>query len=63
MSCLKSRKPNNHLSGGLEPSAEDRRPARHQAIGGRRPPLGIELLDHIIVTAHSYTSLKERKLI
>lgn len=51
----------NHPSGGLEPSAEDLHVTERLVDAGRL--LGIELLDHVIVTAHSYTSLKERKLI
>lgn len=51
----------NHPSGGLEPSPEDLAVTKRLTEAGRL--LGIEVLDHVIVTAHAYTSLKERKLI
>jgi DNA repair protein RadC len=50
----------NHPSGGLEPSAEDLQVTRRLKDAGKL--LGIEVLDHIIVTADSYTSLKEQNL-
>jgi DNA repair protein RadC len=51
----------NHPSGGLEPSAEDLGITKRLASAGKL--LGIEIVDHIIVTADSYTSLREQNLI
>jgi DNA repair protein RadC len=51
----------NHPSGGLEPSAEDLNVTKRLKDSGKL--LGIEVLDHVIVTADSHTSLKERNLI
>jgi DNA repair protein RadC len=51
----------NHPSGGLEPSAEDLAVTKRLKDAGKL--LGIEVLDHVIVTAESHTSLKERNLI
>jgi len=51
----------NHPSGSLEPSEEDLRVTRRLAEAGRL--LGIELLDHVIVTATGYASFKEKNLI
>lgn len=47
----------NHPSGGLEPSSEDRVVTNRLQDAGRL--LGIQLLDHVIVTAQSYYSFKE----
>jgi DNA repair protein RadC len=51
----------NHPSGSLEPSEEDLAVTRRIKAAGE--VLGIELLDHIIVTASSYKSFKSEKLI
>ena len=51
----------NHPSGGLEPSAEDLNVTSRLADAGRL--IGIAVLDHVIVTAESYTSFKERGLL
>ncbi|MDR3642473.1 MAG: JAB domain-containing protein [Candidatus Doudnabacteria bacterium] len=47
----------SHPSGSLEPSEADLTATRRIADSGRL--LGIELLDHVIVTKHGYYSLKE----
>ena len=51
----------NHPSGSLEPSDEDLAVTKRLKDAGKL--LGIEVLDHVIVTADSHTSLKERNLI
>ncbi len=51
----------NHPSGGLEPSAEDLTVTKRLKDAGKL--LGIEVLDHVIVTADSHTSFKERNLL
>ena len=51
----------NHPSGSLEPSAEDLAVTKRLVEAGKL--LGIEVLDHVIVTADSYTSLKEQNII
>ena len=51
----------NHPSGGLEPSPEDIAATKRLVDAGKL--LGIEVLDHVIVTADSYTSFKEQRLI
>lgn len=48
----------NHPSGDPEPSAEDIALTRRLAAAGTM--LGIEVLDHVIVGAGRYVSLKER---
>ena len=48
----------NHPSGTLEPSPEDLITTRRLAESGRL--LGIPLLDHFIVSAEGYSSLRER---
>jgi len=48
----------NHPSGDPEPSAEDRATTRRLQRAGRL--LGIELLDHVILGAGSYTSFLEK---
>ena len=48
----------NHPSGILEPSTEDLITTRRLAESGRL--LGIPLLDHFIVSAEGYSSLRER---
>ncbi len=48
----------NHPSGSLDPSAEDLVATRRLAEAGRL--MGIPLLDHLIITAEGYTSLRER---
>ena len=50
----------NHPSGSLEPSDEDLNLTRRLVDAGRL--IGIEVLDHVIVTKQSYSSLKERRL-
>src|SRR5690606_19794353 len=47
----------NHPSGSLDPSSEDLATTRRLAEAGRL--LGIPLLDHLIVTAEGYTSLRQ----
>lgn len=51
----------NHPSGGVEPSPDDIAITKRLAEAGKI--LGIELLDHIIVTASEHISLKEKRLI
>jgi len=51
----------NHPSGSLEPSDEDLSVTKRLTDAGKL--LGIEVLDHIIVTAEGHKSLKEQKLI
>ena len=51
----------NHPSGSLEPSEEDIAVTRRLCEAGRL--LGIEILDHVIVTKSSYISLKEKNLL
>ena len=51
----------NHPSGSLEPSDEDLSVTKRLQDSGKL--LGIEVLDHIIVTAEGHKSLKEQKLI
>ena len=50
--------PDNHPSGLLEPTPADLQVTRQLVEAGRI--LGIEVLDHIIVTAHGFISLKEK---
>ncbi|MFH1610005.1 MAG: DNA repair protein RadC [Candidatus Bipolaricaulota bacterium] len=47
----------NHPSGNLDPSPEDLALTRQLVEAGKI--LGIEVLDHVIVTKRGYTSLKE----
>jgi len=51
----------NHPSGSLEPSEEDLSVTKRLTDSGRL--LGIEVLDHVIVTAKSYLSLKESNIL
>jgi DNA repair protein RadC len=51
----------NHPSGSLEPSEEDILVTKRLCDAGRI--LGIELLDHVIVTKAGYTSFKEKNLL
>ena len=51
----------NHPSGGLEPSEQDLVVTRRLAEAGRI--LGIEILDHVIVTTDGFCSFKERNLL
>ena len=51
----------NHPSGSLDPSEEDLSVTKRLVDSGRL--LGIEVLDHIIVTASGYTSFKEKNLL
>ena len=48
----------NHPSGTAEPSAEDIAMTKRLKEAGNM--LGIQLLDHVIVTENSFTSLKEQ---
>ena len=50
----------NHPSGGLEPSTEDLNVTKRLKDAGKL--LGIEVLDHVIVTADSHTSLRDKRL-
>jgi DNA repair protein RadC len=51
----------NHPSGSLEPSLEDVAVTKRLVEVGKL--IGIEVLDHVIVTSHSHKSLKEAGLI
>jgi DNA repair protein RadC len=51
----------NHLSGDIEPSQEDIAITKRLVNAGNI--LGIELLDHVIVTKESFYSFKENNLI
>jgi DNA repair protein RadC len=51
----------NHPSGGLEPSAEDIAVTKRLADVGKL--IGIEVVDHVIVTSESHKSMKEERLI
>jgi len=51
----------NHPSGECVPSDEDIEITRRLVKAGTL--LGIELIDHLVVTATGYTSLKEKRLI
>lgn len=51
----------NHPAGSLEPSEEDLQVTRRLRDAGVL--LGIQLLDHVIVTPTGYTSLKEQNLL
>ena len=51
----------NHPSGSLEPSNEDLAVTRRLVEAGKL--LGIEVLDHVIVTKEAYVSFKEKNLI
>ena len=50
----------NHPSEDLEPSEEDLKLTRRMVEAGKI--MGIEVLDHIIITRHSFLSLKSRGL-
>jgi DNA repair protein RadC len=50
----------NHPGGSLEPSAEDLDVTKRLTDCGKL--LGVEVLDHLIVTAESYVSLREKNL-
>ena len=51
----------NHPSGYIEPSNEDIKTTKRLAEAGKL--LGIELLDHVIVSRNGYTSMKEKGFI
>jgi DNA repair protein RadC len=51
----------NHPSGSLEPSTEDRRVTKRLKECGEL--IGIELLDHIIVSRTGHTSLREMGIV
>lgn len=51
----------NHPSGSLEPSDEDLAVTKRLSEAGRL--LGIEVLDHVIVTDKGYASFKEKNLL
>ncbi len=51
----------NHPSGSLEPSDEDLAVTKRLVDAGKL--LGIEVLDHVIVTNKSYASFKDKNLI
>lgn len=51
----------NHPSGSLEPSIEDLTVTKRLTEVGKL--IGIEVLDHVIVTAESHKSFKEQNLI
>jgi DNA repair protein RadC len=50
----------NHPSASLEPSVEDLNVTKRLVDAGKL--LGIEVLDHVIVTVDSYTSLRDKGL-
>lgn len=50
----------NHPSGSAEPSEDDLEVTKRLKEAGNI--LGVEVLDHVIITKNAYTSLKERKL-
>jgi DNA repair protein RadC len=50
----------NHPSGATEPSDEDIKLTKNLKSSGEI--MGISMLDHIILTKHSYTSLADRGL-
>jgi DNA repair protein RadC len=50
----------NHPSGMADPSPEDVRLTREVVQAGRL--LGVDVLDHLIIGADAYTSLRERGL-
>jgi len=51
----------NHPSGDPKPSEDDLEITKRLAEAGKI--MGVELLDHVIITANSYFSLKEKNLI
>lgn len=51
----------NHPSGSLDPSDEDLVITKRLCDAGRL--LGIEVIDHVIVTGRGYSSLKEKNLL
>jgi DNA repair protein RadC len=51
----------NHPSGSAEPSEDDLEVTKRLKEAGRI--LGIEVLDHVIITKNAYSSLKEKKLL
>lgn len=51
----------NHPSGSLEPSNEDLSVTKRLTDAGRL--LGIEVLDHVIVTKNTYSGFKEKNLL
>ena len=51
----------NHPSGSLEPSDEDIGLTKRLVSGGKL--LGIEVIDHVIITKDGFTSLKEKGLL
>jgi DNA repair protein RadC len=51
----------NHPSGDPKPSEDDLEITKRLAEAGKM--MGVELLDHIIITTNSYFSLKEKNLI
>lgn len=51
----------NHPSGSLEPSMEDLQITRRLQDAGKL--LGIELVDHVIISKQGYSSFRERNLL
>jgi DNA repair protein RadC len=51
----------NHPSGDIEPSEDDLKITRRLVDAGKT--MGIDVLDHIIFTTHTYLSFKEKYLI
>ena len=51
----------NHPSGSAEPSEDDLEVTKRLKEAGKI--LGVEVLDHVIVTKNAYSSLKEKQLI
>jgi len=51
----------NHPGGSLEPSEEDLKITKRLSDAGNL--IGIEVLDHVIVTDDSYKSLKESRMV
>lgn len=60
-SCAHILLAHNHPSGSLEPSSEDLTVTKRLCDAGRL--LGIEVIDHVIVTSRGYCSLKEKNLL
>ena len=51
----------NHPSGNCQPSDEDIKTTKQLIEAGKI--MGIEIIDHIIVTEKEYLSMKERRII
>lgn len=56
--CKKIILVHNHPSGSLTPSIEDKSLTKHLNKGGKL--LGIQVLDHLIISEESYVSFKDK---